>query len=115
MGSNPTRSSIFMAKTKTSKTEPEANIRVTRCCSNCGDALKPDQQYANKPLQFFVGKYVKIKFTATSGDREYMWVAVAEIDGDNLKGTLNNDPVVCTNLKDGDPVILKRDQIIEVL
>jgi len=40
-----------------------------------------------------------------------MWVLVADIEGDNLVGTLNNEPVYVTHVGYGDRVVLSRVQI----
>jgi len=44
---------------------------------------------------------------------EHMWVRVqaADVKNDVLIGVLANDPVFCDNVKDGDTVILKKEQI----
>ena len=36
---------------------------------------------------------------------------VASIDGDTVKGTLDNDPVRDLGLKYGDPISVERDQV----
>ena len=94
--------------------EPASNMRVIHECGCRGDALKPNPKYALMPLKHFVKKFAKIKFVSRRGQNEYMWVEVKEIEGENLKGTLNNDPQLCTHLRDGDPVTLTREQIIDV-
>ena len=93
--------------------EISGNVRIhARGCAN--PALKPKPKYLTRSLQSFVGKYVKIKFYAVTDHTEYMWVLVKEVDGKKLKGNLNQDPVFCHHLKDGDEVVLGRDEIIAV-
>lgn len=99
-----------MSSQTSTKREPASNIRPV--CRSCG--LQPNPKYNKIPLIFFVGKYVKTKFTALDGgNNEYMWSEITGVDGNNLVGKLNNDPVICTHLKDGDTVAVTRDQIIE--
>lgn len=77
-------------------------------------ALKPKAKYLHHALETFISKYVKIKFVSQGGQNEYMWVEVKSVDGDKLQGNLNQDPVYCHHLKDGDEVVLGRDEIIAV-
>ncbi len=86
-------------------------------CSDCAkDMRKPDPKFAKKPVNYFLKKNVKIKFISHDGGREYMWVLVkSRGKGDKeLRGTLNQDPVLCTHLHDKDPVSLNRSDIIDV-
>lgn len=90
-----------------------SNIRLhVPGCPN--PALKPKAKYLHHALETFISKYVKIKFVSQGGQNEYMWVEVKSVDGDNLKGNLNQYPVLCHHLKDGDEVVLGRDEIIAV-
>lgn len=90
-----------------------ANIRLhVPGCPN--PALKPKAFYLNLSLSSFIGKYVKLKFVSQRGQNEYMWVLVKEVDGDKLKGNLNQEPIACQHLKNGDEVVLGRDEIIDV-
>lgn len=46
---------------------------------------------------------------------ETMWVLLKEVDGDDLKGTLNNDPVVIEDLAYEDEIVFQRKHICNVL
>lgn len=92
--------------------EPLSNIRHT--CSSC--SVRPDPYWAEKPDEFFIGKYVKLGFEAQGGpEKEHMWVEVTGTrtrQGDVcLVGVLNNDPVYCPNLHDGMRVEFTKDEI----
>jgi hypothetical protein len=76
-------------------------------------ALKPKSKYLHQDLETFIGKYVKLRFVSQDGRNEYMWVLVKSVDGDKLKGNLNQDPILCHHLKDGDEVVLGRNEIID--
>ena len=54
---------------------------------------------------------VKVSLSATDGTRELIWVHVTAIDGDTLRGTLDNDPVSDLGLKFGDEVSVQRRQV----
>jgi Uncharacterized protein conserved in bacteria (DUF2314) len=88
--------------------EPASNIRVV--CAVHGS--HPDPQWALKPSNFFIGKYVKLGFRTDDGRAlEHMWVEVTGISGDFLVGNLNNDPVACSYLKDGTALEFTKDEI----
>lgn len=57
-----------------------------------------------------VGDYVKVCFKVGMwGER--MWVQVTKIDGEALIGSLNNDPVLATYLRDGDEIKFEKRHI----
>lgn len=65
--------------------------------------LHPDTFEVPDPLELSsleIGRFVKLCFN----DKERMWVKITEIDGESLKGTLANQPVVVLNLNHGDPI-----------
>lgn len=77
-------------------------------------AFSPDPTYAKKPLDWYVGRNVKIGFQSHEGEVEYMWVKVTGINSPNLVGQLDNEPLNCTHLALGDRVDLSRLQIVQV-
>lgn len=64
------------------------------------------------------GHLVKLIFVATPPDREYgaerMWVEVTVRDGDDLTGTLDNEPADIPGLTCGDVIHFKAHHIISV-
>ena len=98
--------------------DPFSNIGLV--CPSCSkDRLQPKPEFQNKPLKWFAGRNCKIAFHK-EGLTEHMWVSVTgpsveELCHKELCGRLNNDPVWCTDLKDGDIVHLDRSEIEEVL
>ena len=74
----------------------------------------PDPLYREYPLEYFVGRSVKISFDSSRGISESMWVSVTAVQGRRLIGTLDNEPQVATHLKHGHAVTLSRSQIISV-
>lgn len=75
------------------------------------DAIHPDSVYARRPLEWFVGRMVKMAFQSANSIVEHMWVAVTEVDGDDLVGILDSDPAYVENVALGDFVRLRRVQI----
>jgi hypothetical protein len=75
------------------------------------DAMKPDRAYFNRPLDWFVGRSVKIAFRSAGTLVELMWVGITGIEGDRLVGVLDNVPVAVDHVQFGDRVELKRAQI----
>ena len=75
------------------------------------DALRPEGEYDDRPLEWFVGRAVKMAFGSAGGSAEHMWVAVTGVEGDRLVGELDNDPVGVPQLKCGDRVELGRGQV----
>lgn len=61
---------------------------------------------------------VKIIFTGEGlpqgVEAERMWVTITEINGDALKGVLDNAPAYLTGIKFGDTVSFKKQDIIQV-
>lgn len=79
------------------------------------DYCKPDPQWTHKPLEWFVGRAVKMAFQSAESAVESMWVKVTDVEADNLVGTLDNDPVCVYHLTFGDRVVLNRTQIENVV
>jgi|GEM_PF-2580258 len=78
------------------------------------EAISPDPTYQKRPLEWFVGRSVKIGFQSHEGKVEWMWITVQGVKSPNLIGTLDNDPMFCTHLIHGDPISLSRLQIAAV-
>lgn len=82
-------------------------------------APKPDPRLAKKPKGSFVGKYVKKAFIAGNPADgtpriEHMWVKITSYDENGLVGKLDNDPVLLTELRSGDSVKVKMEEIEDV-
>lgn len=77
-------------------------------------AMSPDPIYARKPLDWYVGRSVKIGFQSHQDEVEYMWVKVTRADSPNLIGQLDNIPMFCTHLTLADRITLSRLHIVEV-
>jgi hypothetical protein len=85
------------------------NVRkICECC-----APKPNPKWTHKPLEWFIGKVVKMKFQSADSPVELMWVLVKYVEDHNLVGTLDNDPVCVYHVLHGDRVVLNRTQIID--
>jgi uncharacterized protein YegJ (DUF2314 family) len=54
---------------------------------------------------------VKVALATADGALEHLWVEVTSIEGETVKGTLNNDPVGDVGLKYGDEVTVKRTDV----
>jgi len=75
------------------------------------EAIKPDSLYTKNPLDWFLGRCIKMAFQSATSHVEHMWVKVTGVEGDDLVGELANDPVLVTHIRCGDRVILSRVQI----
>lgn len=95
--------------------ESFTNIRPV--CNEHAPKPKPEL-FKNINLTDLIGKYVKIAFKADRPgvDKEHMWVKVTLIDIKTgmITGNLNNDPVSCSYIKDGDVVHFKKEQIEDI-
>ena len=70
-------------------------------------ASSPDPSYKKRPLEWFIGRSVKIGFQSHEGKVEWMWVTVQDVESPDLIGTLDNDPLFCTHLMYGDSITLR--------
>ena len=81
-------------------------------------APKPQPQFLEKPLEWFVGKFVKKGFPAVSPEgretQEHMWVKIESIQNGRLRGKLNNDPVYKMDLMSGDTVLVDPSEVEDV-
>lgn len=92
--------------------EPLSNIHPL-CAEH---APKATGKYAGLDPKKLVGKFVKKAFATGhhSVKVEHMWVLVKEVVDGKLRGKLNNDPVLCTNLHDGDTVEVSMSEVEDV-
>ncbi len=77
-------------------------------------------KYAEEDAKRFVGKFIKMAFNATNprtgaATKEHMWVKVESESQGKLIGTLDNDPILTTDVQFGDEVTLTVDQIEDVI
>jgi uncharacterized protein YegJ (DUF2314 family) len=58
------------------------------------------------------GTEFSAKFPFADGDKiEHMWIAVDDINGDSILGTLGNEPGIVKNIGEGDPVTRTLDEL----
>ena len=55
---------------------------------------------------------VKLKFDEGE-ESEYMWIVVQSIQGDEIRGTLDNAPMTVKNVRDGDAVTARRADVLD--
>lgn len=95
-------------------------------CEDHAPKPRPDL-YGSRPLESFVGKYVKLGFPVIPcpedappqiknmwppfGHKEHMWVMVEKVENGELVGKVNNDPVFALEYPDGTQVAFSRDEI----
>lgn len=99
-------------------TEDLGNVRT----QVADDVLMPDHVWADKPLDWFIGKYVKRHFDAIAHNergeaqcmRESMWIKVDCIDRGILGGTLENAPFLHTLFEFGDRVNAFPFEVVDV-
>ena len=77
---------------------------------HCVDARTAKWQAENTDTKIQRGDYVKTRFV--DGDKvEHMWVLVSSIIKGKIHGVLNNDPILVTNIKCDDKVIINRSDV----
>lgn len=80
---------------------------------------KPNAAFAELPVEFYYGKFVKLGFPAVNpitgvSGTEHMWVKVlgpALAPPEELLGELHNSPVMVTDYEHGDRVAFSRSEI----
>lgn len=97
--------------------EPIENVQIV--CKGCTDKkkAKTQERIHNTPLENFIGQFVKLGFPFGDDQAEHMWVKVldlAETEGQDLMGVLNNDPVYATDWANGVGVEFTKDEIEDV-
>lgn len=95
--------------------EPIANVGLV-----CAHRAPTAGKYAGEDAKKFIGKFVKMAFNGInprSGgtQKEHMWVLVESEKDGTLTGKLDNDPIICPDLKCGDTVHLKVADIEDVV
>lgn len=78
-------------------------------------AISPDPLYTKLPLDWFVGRHIKMAFRGATRRVEHMWVEIVGIDGFQLVGTVANEPVVATEFQYGQQITLSATQVEAVL
>lgn len=76
-------------------------------------SVMPDPLYAKEPLEWFVGRMIRMAFQSAGSRVEHMWVKVDGLDedGHGLVGLLVSDPICVSHLAFGDEVRFDRTQI----
>lgn len=88
----------------------EKKENIMFLCSDCSNKAYPNKG----KLKAKVGKYAKLKFTGGFTD-EYMWVKVTKVGEDGWsEGILDNDPVIVDNIKCGDNVTFREEDIFDI-
>jgi uncharacterized protein YegJ (DUF2314 family) len=54
---------------------------------------------------------VKVAFPTEDGSREHLWVQVTAIDGESVRGTIDNEPIADIGHEYGDPVTVQRAEV----
>ena len=77
-----------------------------------GDERRAKWQANNMNTVIKPGDYVKKTFTQKKMS-EHMWVEVISVDGEDIVGTLDNDPMFITNVKSGQVIKMRFSQIAD--
>lgn len=56
---------------------------------------------------------VKKRYPTDDNGGEHMWVAVLNIENDNYKGVINNDAEKTTQVKYGDTVVVRKNEVTD--
>lgn len=93
----------------------ESPNNVVAVCKDCADKRREETQRHLPVLDTLVNRWVKKAFSDPNGV-EHMWVKVTGVGvgGKTLIGTLDNDPVIVTNVSLHDEVIVGTSEIEEV-
>lgn len=90
----------------------DKNDNIRHLCSHCGDEARRIWQEENRNTLIEIQDYVKIRFDQEDIPSEWMWVLVTDIMPDDMfVGQLDNDPINLTNIKCGDLLEFKREEI----
>ena len=89
-------------------TEPSSNIIGIH--KDCAKERKINFQKNFDRYSIKVGDFVKKEFKE-NGKSEHMWVKIVSLSEKGIKGTLDNDPLFLENIKYGDSVCLKLNEI----
>lgn len=98
--------------------DPENSANIIYVCQDCGKDMYPNKG----KLDAKVGDFVKLKFQGEKRN-EYMWVEVKRVhveitsakdDEYNFEGVLSNDPVIVKDMKCGDKVIFRKEDILDI-
>jgi uncharacterized protein YegJ (DUF2314 family) len=91
------------------KTEDENIIHVCRCCSK---KWKNDFQKKFDKYNLSVGDFVKKEFIDKNVlNHEHMWIKIQGITTNGINGILFNEPSSITNIKFGDKIFVKFEDI----
>ena len=86
-------------------------------CDGCVQAMMPTAAELARPPQWFIGQYVQLAFPIPNTNKnERMWVKViglAETEGEELRGELNNNPLFVP-VAHGDLFEFKRSEIVKL-
>ena len=86
-------------------------LRLSQC--DAADAIKRSPGGLEKWLGHTVKKsFAQVTMAQVTG--ESMWVKITGVEGNQLVGTLVNEPCLATYLQHGDRVILAEDEIFAV-
>lgn len=81
-------------------------------------SARPDPRLHGYDPFYYVSKYVKRAFKARDGGTEHMWVkiiaVVADEQGTDLLGVVNNDPVLDVGVQCGDTVRMQVTEIEDI-
>ncbi len=79
-------------------------------CKKCFNQRREDFQKTFDKYSLKIGNFVKKGFKEKE-EVEHMWVKITGLKGDRIVGILNNEPVVLKDIKLGDFVEVKFDEI----
>lgn len=72
----------------------------------------------NEVLALRAGDLVKLVFQSVPPSREYaaerMWVAITSVEGDRLRGKLDNQPLDMPQLRPGREIVFRRGDVIDL-
>ena len=85
-------------------------------CPECMSIRKQNTQLMIERIDLasLIGSWVKKAFADSNDQVEHMWVRVTSVNESGVIGVLDQDPILCDNLKDGDVVKVKASEIEEV-
>ena len=90
----------------------EHKDNIMLICKECVEKVYPNKG----KLTVDIGKFAKLKFTDGHAG-EYMWVMVIAVNKrkEEYEGRVDNDPILVTNVKYGDKVKFKKEDVFDVM
>jgi uncharacterized protein YegJ (DUF2314 family) len=108
--------SVFAAEKAENLEEKPNNLRLSDAGDpNLAKAIAIARSHWSEFVSAFqrgAGSKFSVKKLFRDGEQEeHMWIRVSKLDGANIEGTLNSEPILVKNIKQGDSVRTKQSAV----